>query len=184
MQVMSPAWRFCITLAAVTVLFSCVSQQKTAAPEPKPDSSQASAAPSGGTPQEFVVTPELYTRTFDEVQQVIADLTALINAADYDGWRSYLTADYVARTSDPGFLAKASTSGVLQKSGIVLRSLKDYFENVVVRSRIQASLDDINFVDADHVKALTIVDGRPVILYYLVREDGRWKVGIWPTDQE
>lgn len=180
---MSPAWRFCITLAAVTVLFSCTSQQKTAATAPNQPKPQATAS-SGGTQQEFVVTPELYNRTFDEVQQVIADLTALINAADYDGWKSYLTEEYIARTSDPVFLAKASSSGVLQKSGIVLHSLRDYFENVVVRSRIQASLDDINFVDATHVKALTIVDGRPVILYYLVQEDGRWKVGIWQTDQQ
>ena len=180
---MSPAWRFCITLAAATVLLSCVSQQKTAAPGPKQPDSQATGS-SAGPQQEFVVTPELYNRTFDEVQHVIAELTALINAADFDGWKSYLTEEYIARTSDPGFLADASRSGVLQKSGIVLHSLKDYFENVVVRSRIQASLDDINFVDETHVKALTIVDGRPVILYYLVREDGRWKVGIWPTEQE
>ena len=123
-------------------------------------------------------------RTFEEAKKVIADVTRLINEQDYDGWRSYLTAEYVARTSDPDFLARASDSGVLRKSGIVLRTLKDYFEYVVVRSRIQASLSDINFVDATHVKALTIVDGRPVILYYLVQEGGRWKVGIWPADQQ
>ena len=92
---------------------------------------------------------------------VIADLTSLINAQDYEGWRSYLTSAYIARTSDPKFLDVASHSGVLQKSGIVLRTLKDYFENVVVRSRVQASLTDINFLDETHVKALTIVDGRP-----------------------
>jgi hypothetical protein len=130
------------------------------------------------------VTPELYTRTFDEVKEVIAALTSLINAQDFKGWQSYLTADYIARTSDPKFLDRASHSGVLQKSGTVLRTLKDYFENVVVRSRVQATLTDINFVDETHVKALTVIDGRPVILYYLVREDGRWKVGIWTTDQE
>jgi hypothetical protein len=181
---MSPAWRFCIALAAVTVLFSCASQPKTGpAPQNQPDSSQQTVAPGEGAHEEFIVTRELYNRTFDEVKQVIADLTALISARDYDGWRSYLTADYIARTSNPDFLATASHSGVLQKSGIVLRSLKDYFQNVVVSSRVQASLDDINFVDANHVKALTIIDGRPVILYYLVREDGRWKVGIWPTEQ-
>ncbi len=131
-----------------------------------------------------MVTPELYTRTFDEVKTVIAELTSLINSQDYDGWRSYLTEDYITRTSDPSFLKRASSSGVLQKNGIVLHSLKDYFENVVVRSRVQATLTDITFVDKTHVKAMTVIDGNPVILYYLVREDGRWKVGIWPTDQE
>ncbi len=171
---MSPACRFCITLAAAMTLFSCASQPKTA----------SSQEPAEGNGEPFVPSPELYTRTFDEAKTVIADLTRLIAEQDYDGWLSYLTQEYVAKTSDPDFLSRASHSGVLQKSGIVLRSLKDYFEHVVVRSRIQASLDDINFVDATHVKALTIVEGRPVILYYLVQEGGRWKVGIWPADQQ
>ncbi len=175
---MSPAWRFFIALAAAMALFSCASQPKTEATHPP------RTAAAQGEPGQFVPSPELYSRTFDEAKKVIADLTRLISEQDYDGWRSYLTADYVARTSDPDFLARASTSGVLRKSGIVLRTLKDYFEYVVVRSRVQASLDDINFVDATHVKALTIVDGRPVILYYLVQEGGRWKVGIWPADQQ
>jgi len=173
---MSPVWRICIPVAAVLSLFACASQAKP------PDSSPAQD--SQGSHQEFVVTPELYTRTFDEVKVVIADLTSLINAQDYEGWRSYLTNAYIARTSDPKFLDVASHSGVLQKSGIVLRTLRDYFENVVVRSRVQATLTDINFLDETHVKALTIVDGRPVILYYLVREDGRWKVDIWSKDQD
>ncbi len=177
---MSPAWRFCIPVAAAVALFACSSQPKAASH----DSSETSPEqPSAGSQKEFVVTPELYNKTFDEVKQVIASVTSLISAEDYNGWRSYLTADYIARTSDPAFLDTVSRSGVLQKSGIVLRTLRDYFENVVVRSRVQAALTDINFVDETHVKALTIVDGRPVILYYLVRENGRWKVGIWATDQ-
>lgn len=178
---MSPAWRICIPVAAAVALFACASQPKAAPPN------NSGTSPGNGSAEaqkEFVVTPELYNKTFDEVKTVIAALTSLISAQDYEGWRSYLTADYMAQTSDPEFLDKASRSGVLQKSGIVLHTLKDYFENVVVRSRVQAALTDINFVDATHVKALTVVDGRPVILYYLVREDGRWKVGIWPTDRE
>ena len=163
-------------------MFSCASQQKSTDSQTSPDSTQTAGTQAGGPKQEFVPTRELYNRTFDEAKKVIADLTAIIAAEDYQGWLSYLTEEYVARTSDPEFLATASHSGVLLKSGIVLHTLKDYFENVVVRSRVQAALTDINFVDATHVKALTIVDGRPVILYYLVQEGGRWKVGIWPSD--
>jgi len=178
---MGPVWRACVAWTAMILLLSCASAHKPASTETKPPDSAGTGVPAGPQ-QQFVPTPELYTRTFDEVKQIIANLTALINAQDYDGWRAYLTAEYITRTSDPSFLAEASHSGVLQKSGIVLRTLRDYFENVVVRSRVQASLDDITFVDETHVKALTIVDGRPVILYYLVREDGGWKVGTWPAD--
>ena len=182
---MAPAWRiFCIPWAAAIILISCATQQKPAEVRNETPSNGTTNAQDRQSQQGFVVTQELYRKTFDEVQDVIADLTALIAAENYDGWRAYLTADYIARTSSTEYLEKASRSGVLQKSGTVLRSLKDYFENVVVRSRVQAALTDINFVDKTHVKALTVVDGRPVILYYLVREDGRWKVGIWQTGQD
>jgi len=179
---MSTARGICILMAAAVGLCGCASQPSAAPTKPQtPDSSETSPPDDS---QKFVVTPELYNRTFDEVKEVIAALTSLIKKRDYEGWRSYLTADYITRTSDPRFLDKASRSGTLEKSGIVLHSLKDYFENVVVRSRVQATLTDINFVDEMHVKALAVVDGRPVILYYLVQEDGRWKVGIWPTEED
>jgi len=172
-------------MAAAVGLCGCASQPGAApARTQAPESSVASSGPATTGSSTFVVTPELYNKTFDEVKEVIANLTYLISVRDYEGWRSYLTADYIARTSDPQFLEKASRSVTLQKSGIALHSLKDYFENVVVRSRTQATLTDINFVDETHVKALTVIDSRPVILYYLVREDGRWKVGTWPTEQE
>jgi len=177
---MSPAWRFCIPCAIAIAFLSCASPPKTATEKPKDQGSNAQ--PGNQSQKEFVVTKELYDKTFDEVRDVIASLTSIIAARDYDSWLSYLTQDYVTRTSDPDFLANASNSGVLQKSGIVLHTLRDYFDNVVVRSRVQATLTEINFVDATHVKALTVFDGRPVILYYLVREGGRWKIGIWQTD--
>ncbi len=179
---MTPAWRIlCIPWAAAILLFSCASQQK---PVEAPAGTRPKTTTDQQSQQTFVVTEELYRKTFDEVQSVIANLTSLIAAENYDGWRAYLTTDYITRTSSPDYLEKASQSGVLRKSGIVLHTLKDYFENVVVRSRVQATLTDINFVDETHVKALTVVEGRSVILYYLVRENGRWKVGIWQTGQD
>ena len=113
---------------------------------------------------------------------VIADLTRIIAEGDYPQWLSYLTADYEGKTGSAAFLEEASQAGVLKKNGIVLTSLRDYFNNVVVRSRQQATLEDINFVDETHVKAIARIQGTPVILYYLVREDGRWKVGILPGE--
>jgi hypothetical protein len=92
--------------------------------------------------------------------------------------------DYVASRSSAGFLADASNSGVLKKNGIVLKSLRDYFDNVVVRSHLQATLDDIQFLDETHVKALALVQGTPVILYYLVQENGRWKIGLKQAGQD
>jgi len=168
--------------SAAFLLASCATvPQKEAPPaapqtvEPPPTTPQPSA-------QEFVATEELYKKTFDEVQAVISELTRIISEDDYAQWLTYLTSDYVGKTGSPAFLDEASQAGVLKKNGIVLTSLQDYFNNVVVRSRLQAKLEDINFVDATHVKAITRIQGAPVILYYLVHEEGRWKVGILPSE--
>jgi hypothetical protein len=182
--------RLLVATAALAV-GACASQQPvqpaTAAAQPQPvQQPEAREEPQRELPpaDRFVVTDELYRRTFDEVREVIDSLTKIIAAGDYGQWLTFLTDDYVHRSSSAEFLAEASRSPMLSKSGVVLRSLRDYFDNVVVRSRVQATLNDITFVDADHVKAITVIQGSPVILYYLVREGGRWKVGIWENEQE
>ena len=130
----------------------------------------------------FVASEELYRTTFRDVQDVVTSITNIISAGDYQGWLSYLTEDYVASRSSQEFLEDASNAAVLKKNRIVLKSLKDYFNNVVVRSHLQATLDDIQFLDETHVKALAVVQERTVILYYLHREKGRWKVGLQPVE--
>jgi hypothetical protein len=156
---------------------------ETAAPatttQPKNDTGTATTPATTTNPGtgEFVASEELYRKTFREVQDVVAAITKIIAAGDYDGWKGYLTEEYVQSRSSAAFLADASNAAVLKKSGIVLKSLRDYFDNVVVRSRLQATLDDIQFLDESHVKAIALVQGTPVILYYLVQENGRWKIG-------
>ena len=180
---------FVILVSAALMLLACATKPGGNAVKPAEAKEVVQPQAGDGNPveppqgQEFVASEELYRRTFTEVQVVIAALTRIIADGDYDQWVTYLTVDYVRTTSSPVFLADASNSGVLKKSGIVLRSLRDYFNNVVVRSRLQATLDDITFVDAMHVKAITRIQDSPVILYYLVREDGRWKVGILRAGQ-
>ena len=179
------------------VLLSCASQQEAKPAEPQPQPVVAEPKPAEPQPvvaepepakpepaeqpaqEEFVVTEELYRKTFNEVEVAIASLTKIIAAREYDQWVGYLTAEYVATIGSPKYLAAVSESAVLKKNGIVLKSLKDYFDDVVVRSRSQAKLDEISFVDKTHVKAISVVNGTPVILYWLVWEGGVWKVGIW-----
>ena len=183
-----------VIVSSAVALAACASQ----APAPKPPAEkpveqpaekpadttqQAATAEQPAETKEFVASEELYKKTFDEVQAAIAALTTIIAAGDYDQWLTYLTADYVATTGSAERLAAASSSAALKKNGIVLHSLRDYFNQVVVKSHMQVTLDDIMFVDATHVKAITKIQNKPIILYYLVREDGRWKVGIQQSSQ-
>ncbi len=152
--------------------------QTTQAQTPGGTGGSASGSSTSTTSGAYVPTEEQYLKTFHEVQDVIAALTKIIAAGDYDGWTQYLTGEYIASRSSAEFLQDASSAPILKKNGIVLKTLRDYFDNVVVRSRLQATLDDIQFLDETHVKAIGAVQGTPVILYYLVSEGGRWKVGI------
>jgi hypothetical protein len=182
----------CIICSGSLFIGGCVSapapiEEPVTAVEPAKEPStvaQVVAPEKPSATAEFVATEDLYRKTFAEVQVVIEELTRIITASNYEQWVAYLTDQYIAVTGSEKFLAEASTSGVLKKSGTVLKSLKDYFQNVVVRSRMQATLDDITFADATHVKAITMIQDTPIILYYLVREDGRWKVGVLPTNDK
>ena len=190
----SGARTLCILAVGLLVLGACATTRQPPPPtdtvkpadEPvkTPVTTEAAVTPPADVAKTaFVASEELYKKTFSEVQDVIAALTRIIADADYGLWITYLTADYIEQTGSAANLSQVSNAGVLKKDGIVLKSLQDYFQYVVVRSHLQATLDDIQFVDATHVKAITRIQGASIILYYLVREDGRWKVGIQKAGQ-
>jgi hypothetical protein len=187
MGAMAGVKRVLAALGAIA-LISCASPAPPPAPAaPPPQGAAATSGPAaGGAPaaaaepaQEFVVTQEVYQKTFEEIEEVIAELNAIIRARDFARWEQRLSAAYRERTSSPKYLAEVSESAALKKNGVVLSSLEDYFDQVVVPSRSSAKLDRLAFVDATHVKAITVIQGEPYILYWLVREDGTWKIGIW-----
>jgi hypothetical protein len=155
--------------------------EKPVVEQPPAEASATDTPAAAAVPQEFVATEELKKKTFDEVQAVIVALDKIIADSNYSQWLTFLTKEYVASRGSDAFLVEASGSAVLRKSGIVLRNLEDYFTYVVVRSHSQGTLNEITFVDATHVKAYTNIQGALYILYYLVREDDRWKIGVLPS---
>ncbi len=126
----------------------------------------------------FAVSEKVYTETFEDIRTLIAELNTVIQAEDYETWLTYLTDDYVTHFSNPDVLRDASNQPLLLRYNIRLRSLKDYFSYVVVPSRSNARLDDLVFVDPDNVKAIMIIKEQRTILYQLVRQEGRWKIGL------
>ena len=128
MRIMKAGGRLLVMLVSAALGFgACTTEPRkepAETPQPITEDTVTQAAAQTNTPatsgQEFVATEELYRRTFAEVQDVVSELTRIIAAGDYDGWLNYLTATYVKVTESPGFLAQASRSGVLRKSGTVL----------------------------------------------------------------
>ncbi len=164
--------------AEVNKITPVVSKEKEKQEKKTSVSSSSTKETTKANPKEFVVTKEVYRQTFDAIKETILKLNEIIKARDYEKWKTYLTKKYIERMSDPEFLKKLSESPILKQNGIVLKSLKDYFIYVVVPSRADARLDKIEIIDKDHVKAITIINNNPTILYWLERVDNQWKVGV------
>lgn len=158
-------------------------QSATPKQQPPPPAS-AEVSPHPQAPKDHVqkgrikVTKAEYNKTFEDVRQLIETLNHIIAARDYKEWLRYLTSKYVETYSSPKTLERISNEPMLKRYNLRVTSLKEYFLDVVVPSRANARLDDLDFVDKSQVKAITIIDGQRYILYDLRLVDGGWKVGV------
>jgi len=141
-----------------------------------PPAAQSTEDPEKG---DFLVTAEVYSRTLDEIGEFIRALNEIIRSRDYPTWLTYLSEEYIRRVGDPEYLREQSEMPLLKKTSVVLTSLRDYFEHVVAPSRSHATVDDIEFIDENHVKAISSIRGTRGILYHLVRSNDSWKIDVW-----
>ncbi len=171
-----------IALLAVIIASGCAGAPDPA-PEPQveePEPVPEAVAPVPEEPEEFVVTEEIYKQTFEDIEAFILNLNSIIKAEDFDTWDSFLTDEYRAYYSDPAVLKGISDE--LKKKfryELRMRTLKDYFIYIVVGSRQEAALDEIEFIDETHILAYSIVNDTPAILYYLAYEEDGWKIAKW-----
>jgi len=125
------------------------------------------------------VTEVVKTATFVDVRALIESLNSLVRKQDYEAWLSHLSQGYIAFYSDPDILAKYSESPIIKRKGIKLLTLRDYFANVVYPSHQNDKVDDIEFVDENLIKAITVSPkGDRNILYMLEKHGDAWMIGI------
>ena len=191
--------RAAVLIAIVLVMGGCTTVPEpdetpvvpSAAPAPPPPAPAAPAPqqplpPSPGTPRpadqpkkEFSVSVEVYNQTFDQIRTVITELNNHIARGDYEGWLQHLTENYVRETSRPEYLDKWKDDPELKRRGIVLRTLRDFFVYRVVPTRSMVKLDEIQFIDDEHVYAFTVLRGEKYLLYSLVKTSRGWKVDFY-----
>jgi hypothetical protein len=153
--------------------------------EPEPESEPVPAEETVSQPPELSeavfdpgsISQEVFDSTKTDVQHFIEDLNRIIRSRNYDLWVSHLGEEYFAEKSSPEYLAQVSDQPRLKTQKIVLNSTQDYFIHVVVPSRQNDRVDDIEFVSPTRVKAYTVTpNGQRLRLYDLESSENTWKI--------
>jgi hypothetical protein len=124
------------------------------------------------------VSEDLYNKTFNEIESLINKLTQLIRKKNFNGWKEFLSEKYINKVGSAEYLREVSESPSL-KDIVVLEDLKDFFQWVVVPSRVSARLDEIIFKDESHVTAYMIIDEHRTILFQFEQVGDTWEITIW-----
>jgi hypothetical protein len=125
------------------------------------------------------VTQQQYTSTMEDVQRFIENLNRIISNKNYGSWRAALSTEYFNEISSPANLKQLSEQPAMTTRKIVLRTPEDYFLHVVVPSRANSRVDDIEFIGQNRVKAFTVNKSRTgeetrLVLYDLERSGNSW----------
>jgi hypothetical protein len=152
-------------------------QSAETVPVEVPESAEISEQPAAETFDPSSITKEEFDAAKIEVQQLIQKLNGIIKAKNYAGWVSYLEEDYFRLISSKEYLDRINRTDRMRKANLVLSNARDYFNNVVVPSRANDRVDDIEFVSHKRVKAYTISQkGERLRLYDLEKTNEGWKI--------
>jgi len=174
-----------------------VDQVQPAAPAPAPQEAQPEAQPAEETPplddsfNPASITEAQLEATKADVNSLIDNLNKIIRAKDFNAWRGYLSDSYYTKISSQAFLDD-TTEELYKRDQLVatnlgrdpkrvqkkiLRTARDYFDNVVVPSRSNDHMDDLDYISENRVKAYTVdTRGNRLVLYDLELIDGKWKI--------
>lgn len=185
-----------IILFLITTLLSCVSEKKPvqqtetkpAEPEPviiiepEPEPEPEPVLEPEPEEEEFEVSETIYKETFNEIEELIKTLNKIIVSRNFSKWKKHLSPDYIKVMSDPAVLLKYSEQPILKKYNIQLKSLKDYFEYVVVPSRSNVTVDEIKFLDENRLIAYMIRKEIKTIIYQLEKKNDTWVISTWESE--
>jgi hypothetical protein len=167
---------FILYVPILIILFSGCTSNKAGKTEPVQDPIPIESVDEGifdpGS-----ISQEIFDNTKSDVQRFIADLNAIIRSKNYAGWKAALSDAYFEEISSPEYLKNTSEQPALKRMNITLKSPVDYFNYVVVPSRANSKVDDIEFLSEHCVKVFTIDPrhGR-LRLYELEQTGNTWKI--------
>ena len=125
------------------------------------------------------ISRETFETTKAEITKLVEELNGIIRSRNYNSWLTYLSEDYRREINSREFRDDLVEKFPAFRGRI--NNARDYFTNVVVPSRANDHVDDIEFVSENQVKAYTIIVTRDnqqqrVILYNLELIEGKWQI--------
>lgn len=140
-------------------------------------------------PRAYDVSQEMYDRTLAEVKSFIDNLNVAIRDKNFKEWSSALTSERLKEVSSAKFLREQSEAPSLKTRNIILKTANDYFLQVVVPSRANSKVDELDFIDESNVKAFFLETRnqknennemvpvtRRLLLYELTKSGSDWKI--------
>jgi len=121
---------------------------------------------------------ESYEQILDEVKAFINGLNMIIKNRDYDKWRSVLSEELRKEISSREFLNKVAQNPYLKSMKIEVKTARDYFNYVVVPSRANSKVDNIEIIAHNRVKAIYINTKKETteLLYELAKTGDSWTI--------
>jgi hypothetical protein len=171
-----------LPLLALALVFGCPTNPPGPENDPLISINDPDDQEENGSAQQIEVSQEEYEAAFFDIEALIKDLNSVISRRSFIQWKPYLDDIYIETMSSDEKLNEINEKPVLKQANIELESLEDYFRFVVVPSRSNAKLDEIEFLDSNRVTAYMYNKGNPeqrIILYQLTKIDGVWKITLW-----
>jgi len=136
---------------------------------------ESASPPPGGVTNLFHITQEQFEAAKTDIQKLVQDLNEIIRKGDYNTWLTYLGDEYRIRISSREFRNDLIERYPIYQGKINIG--RDYFTYVVVPSRANDHVDDIEYVSENEVKAYTVdAKGQRVVLYFLEYRNGKWRI--------
>jgi len=127
------------------------------------------------------ISQEYYDATKEDIQRFIGELNQIIRRRNYNAWKETLSPKYFAEISSKEYLQQISEYQIIKQQNIVLKDAEDYFRHVFIPSRANSRVDDIEFIDRNRVKVITINTNRAgeeqrLILFSLEKSGDKWRI--------
>jgi len=169
-------------IIAVTAIlfFSCKTTSENVT-EDTHTAGNGNSAPQSNAFDPTKISQQHYDTTREEVRRFIESMNRIIRERKFEEWKANLSPEYFAEISSAENLRSLSEQPAMKSRRIVLKTAEDYFMYVVVPSRANLRVDDIEFISMNRVKALTFTKnsaGEDVSLrlYDLEKIDNSWTI--------